>query len=137
VAADLFDLGELVSYLQVGEFDTLTAQLARDLVTAEIRIYAGPAVYDALSDVDRVAFKAVALAAAKRVVLNPSGLRSMQIDDYSETFATETFGDAELTAAEKDRIDLVLGRSGGAFTIRPAGTPDCPPPYAYRGPVFT
>ena len=127
---DLFALPELVSYLQVSEFDTATATLARDLVTTEIRLYVGAAAYDLMSDVS--AFKGIALAAAKRVLLNPAGLRSAQIDDYSETFATETFGDAQLTDAEKARIDGILGRAGEAFTIRPAGTPDCPPWIALR-----
>ena len=119
---DLFELPELVSYLQVPEFDAATATLARDLVTAEIRTYVGPSLYDAMTDLS--ALKGVALAAAKRVVLNPSGLRSAQIDDYSETFATETFGDAELTESEQGRIDRALGRASGAFTVRPAGEPD-------------
>lgn len=128
MAIDLFSLDEFVSYLQVPEFDGATAELARNLATAEIRLYAGPARYDQLSDIDFLMLKGVALAAAKRVVLNPDGVRqrSSQIDDYSEsaTYATETFGDAALTDAEKDRIDSVLGRSSGAFTIRPAGQPD-------------
>lgn len=141
MAADLFQLGEFVSYLQVPEFDTTTAQLARDLVTVEIRVYAGPATYDALTDTDRAAFKGIALAAAKRFVLNPEGVRqrSAQIDDYSEsvTYATETFGDVDLTDAEKDRIDRLLGRSAGAFTIRPAGQPDCAVPHLRRAvPTF-
>jgi hypothetical protein len=128
VPPDLFSTGELVSYLQVDEFDTATALLARDLVTSEIRWVVGPAAYDAMTDVS--AFKAIALAAAKRVVSNPAGLRSTArtIDDYSETdtYATETLGDAGLTDAERARIDRILGRSaGGAFTIRPVGAPDC------------
>lgn len=123
--ADLFELPELVSWLQVPEFDAATATLVRDLVTSEIRTYVGPSAYDAMTDL--TALKAVALAAARRAVLNPSGLRSTQIDDYSETFATETLGDVELTEAERERIDRILGRASGAFTVRPAGIPDCPP----------
>lgn len=124
--ADLFTIGELVSYLQVPEFDTATATLARELTTAEIRLEVGPVTYDALADL--TPFKAIALAVAKRVVLNPSGLRSqaMQIDDYSETntYATEYLAEAELTDSERDRIARILGRANGAFTIRPVGSPD-------------
>lgn len=124
---DLYTNLEFVRYLQVDEFDAPTAVLARDLVTAEIRFEVGPATYDALADVS--AFKGIALAAAKRVVSNPEGLRSRArtIDDYSETdtYATETLGDAGLTDTERARIDRILGRSSGAaFTIRPAGAPD-------------
>jgi hypothetical protein len=127
---DLFTIPEFVSYLQVSEFDTATATLARELATSEIRLAVGPATYDAL--VDPSPFKAIALAAARRAVLNPSGLRSQatQIDDYSEnnTYATESLGDAQLTDAERDRIAqivaLLLGRSTGAFTIRPTGQAD-------------
>lgn len=122
---NLFELPELVSWLQVPEFDTATATLVRDLVTSEIRAHVGSSTYDALTDLSP--YKAIALAAAKRAVLNPSGLRSTQIDDYSETFATETLGDVELTEAEQNRIDRILGRAGGAFSIRPAGTPDSTP----------
>lgn len=125
--ADLFSIGEFVSFLQVPEFDTDTAELARDLVTVEIRQYVGPAVFDAMADADLLTLKGVALSVAKRVVLNPSGLRSMQIDDYSETWATETFGDAVLTDGERERIDRAIGRAGAAFTVRPTGQSDTLP----------
>lgn len=124
----LFELGELASYLQAPEVDNATAQLLLDLVTVEIRWYVGGDRYDAMTDADLLAFKGVALEAVKRAYLNPSGLRSSSIDDYAETFATETFAGVALTAAEQDRIDQLLGRSTGAFTIRPTGTaPDCLP----------
>ncbi|MET0426274.1 MAG: hypothetical protein ABW046_20565 [Actinoplanes sp.] len=127
---DLFTIPEFVSYLQVDDFDNLTATLARELATTEIRLAAGPAVYDSLADVS--VFKSIALAVARRTVINPSGLRSQaaQIDDYSETntYATESLGDAELTDAERSRIAQIvaqmLGRSSEAFTIRPSGSPD-------------
>jgi hypothetical protein len=125
---DLFSLEEFVSYLQVASFDTATATLARDLATTEIRLEVGPATYDALSDL--TPFKAIALAVAKRSVINPGGLRSSgrQIDDYTEnnTYAPETLLDAELTQDERDRIDRILGRTAGAFTIRASGEPDVP-----------
>lgn len=139
--AELFTNGELASYLQVPEVDNATADLLRGLVTTEIRQYAGTAVWDALADADKQAFKGLALEAVKRSFLNPSGLRSSSIDDYSETFATETFGGIDLTETECDRIDRILGRSGGAFTIRapaqpfwsPRLRPSAPYPSTYYG----
>lgn len=123
--ADLFTLDELNAYLQV-TVDATTAALARDLATAEIRLEVGPATYDALTDL--TAFKSIALAVAKRMVINPGGLRSQarQIDDYSvtNTYATEYLVDCELTDSERDRIARILGRTNGAFTIRPTGSAD-------------
>lgn len=125
--ADLFTREELASYLQIPEVDNATTDLLLALVTTEIRTAVGGSDYDAMVDADQLRFKGVALEAVKRCYLNPSGLRSASIDDYSETFATETFGGVELTEVERDRIDRILGRSSGAFTIRPAGEVDCPP----------
>ena len=130
--ADLFTLPEFVSYLQVPEFDTATATLARELATAAIRLQAGPAAYDALSEADLLSLKAVALAVARRVVTNPSGLRSVSIDDYSETYATESLAEAELTDYERELIARVVGVTSSAFTIRPTGQSDCPPPLPRR-----
>lgn len=122
--ADLFTRGEFASYAQLAEVDNATVDLYLSLVTAVIRAHVGPATYDALSELDLVSLKGVALEAAKRAYLNPSGLRSMQIDDYSETFATETFGGVALTDAEKAAVDAALGRpSSGAFTIRTPAEP--------------
>lgn len=125
--ADLFTRGELASYLQIPEVDDETVDLLLELVTAQIRLYAGPAVYDAMSDTDLLALKGIALEAAKRCYLNPSGLRqqSSAIDDYqeSQTFATETFGGVGLTESEQGLIDRVLGRSTAAFTIRAVAEP--------------
>jgi hypothetical protein len=119
---DLYTIPEFVSYLQVTEFDTYTAELLRGLVTSEIRLQAGPAAYDALSDVS--AFKAIALAAAKRASWNTAGLRSTSrtVDDYAETdtFAAESLTDVELTDAEVARIHRIMGDSSAAFTVRPA-----------------
>lgn len=119
---ELFTLEEFVSYLQIPEFDRATADLARDLATTEVRLAVGAQAFDAMSDVS--AFKAIALASAKRAVTNPSGLRSTSIDDYSETYATESLGEAYLTADELARIDRIVGRHSAAFTIRPYGRPD-------------
>lgn len=135
--ADLFSLSELASYLQVPEVDNATADLLLSLVTAEIRAYVGGSTYDALLDADLLAFKGIALEAAKRAYLNPSGLRSASIDDYSETFAAETITGVELLPGEQDRLDRYLGRSAGAFTIRAAGAPDCPTRYLSRYPHLT
>lgn len=44
---------------------------------------------------------AVVLDIAGRSLTNPSGLRSVQIDDYSRTYASETFGGASLSDANK------------------------------------
>ncbi len=134
--AVLFTREQLASYAQVAEVDNATSDLLLELVTAEIRNHVGGAAYDAMADADQLAFKAVALEAARRAYLNPEGLRetSGSIDDYtrSKTFAVETFGGVELTQSELDRIDRILGRSAGAFTIRPYGQPDCPPWVAPR-----
>ena len=120
--ADIFTLPEFVSFLQVPEFDTATAELARELATAEIRLEAGPLRYDALTDLSPL--KAVALAVAKRVVTNPSGLRSSSIDDYSETYASESLAGAELTDAEKKKIRRIVGRPS-AFSVRPEPPARC------------
>jgi hypothetical protein len=128
--ADLFTRGELASYAQ-RDIDDSTADLLLILITTEIRGHVGATAYDAMSDADQLRFKGIALEAVKRALLNPDGVRqrSYAIDDYqeSQTFATETFGGVELTESEQERIDRILGRSSEAFTIRPAGTADCPP----------
>ena len=122
--ADLFTLEQLVSFMQVPEFDTVTLELARELTTIAIREEVGPVTYDALTDLSP--FKPIALAVAKRLVSNPDGLRSEQIDDYSRTFASETLVGADLTESEKARIAVILGRPDGAFTIRALAEPFCP-----------
>lgn len=127
---ELFELTELVSLMQIPEFDAFTAQLLRELTTIEIRNEVGAAVYDAFTDLSP--FKGLALAVAKRAALNPTGVRSSSasVDDYTEniTFAAETLYDVELTDADRDRIGRIvgrlLGRSSEAFTIRPAGRAD-------------
>lgn len=129
--ADLFTRGELASYTQRPGVDNATTDLLLALVTAEIRMCVGETAYDAMTDAEQLRFKGVALEAVKRAFLNPDGLRqlSRSVDDYQEsrTFASETFGGVELTEDETGRIDKILGRSGGAFTVRPYGRPDCQP----------
>lgn len=117
----IFTLAEFVSYLQQPQFDTLTAVLVRELVTIEIRLEAGATLYDALTDL--TPFKAIALKVAKRTVLNADGLRSVTIDDYSETRATETLFEVELSEDDKEKIGRAVGRSC-AFTVRPGRSAD-------------
>jgi hypothetical protein len=124
---DLFTRAELASYLQIPEVDNATADLLLQLVTAEIRGHVGGTTYDAMSDLDLLRFKGLALEVAKRCYLNPSGVRqqSSAIDDYQEslTYASETFGGVVLSESETERIDKILGRATGAFTIRAVAEP--------------
>ena len=123
--ADLFTLEQLASYMQ-SDLDTASADLALSLATALIRGEVGAARYDALTDLSPLL--PVALEVARRVLLNPTGVRSEQIDDYSVTYATEFVGGAVLTDAERAQVRRLLGLAPrGAFTITPAGSP---PPVA-------
>ncbi|MCX4470457.1 hypothetical protein OOK41_09075 [Micromonospora sp. NBC_01655] len=118
---DLFELTQLASYMQQ-DLDQASAELARTLATALIRAEVGAARYDALTDLSP--FLPVALEVARRVLLNPAGIRSEQVDDYSVTYAAEVLGGAALTEAERARVLAAAGiASSGAFTIRPAGSP--------------
>ncbi|AXH89411.1 hypothetical protein [Micromonospora aurantiaca] len=118
--ADLFELTQLASYMQQ-DLDQASAELARSLATSLIRAEVGSARFDALSDVS--VFLPVALEVARRALLNPGGVRSEQVDDYSVTYATEFVGGAALTEEERALVRAAAGvPSGGAFTIRPAGS---------------
>lgn len=130
---ELFTLEELVTISQVPLLPTDIATLARELVTIEVRQAVGAARYDALTDVSP--FKAIALGAAKRGINNSLGLRatSEEIDDYkyTNTFATETLMEIELTEAEVTKIQRRAGISQ-SFSIAPAvpvETPCCSGPY--------
>jgi len=115
----LFELEQLASYMQTDGLDAASASLARDLATSLIRSEVGATRYDALSDLSP--FLPVALEVARRVLLNPGGVRSEQVDDYSVTYATEFVGGAALTEAERASVRAAAGlSSSGAFTIRPA-----------------
>lgn len=129
---DLYELTELASYMQT-DLDEATATLNRLLVTAEFRRAVGRTRWDAAT-VDQLAdLKGLALEIAKRMTLNPDGKRSEQIDDYSYTNATETFGGLSLTDAERNAVRAVFGLRSGAFSITPAApTPYCPPTRWYR-----
>lgn len=59
--------------------------------------------------------QALCLDIAQALYTNPAGLRSMSIDDYSETRATELLGAATVESI-KTRL-AVTGRRRGAFTI--------------------
>ncbi|WP_346536951.1 hypothetical protein [Micromonospora sp. DPT] len=119
----LFELEQLASYMQ-SDLDSASAALARDLATALIRAEVGATRYDGLADLSP--FLPVALEVARRALLNPGGVRSEQVDDYSVTYASEFVGGAALTEAERE---LVLAAAGvapeGAFTIRPTYTAPC------------
>lgn len=124
--ADLFTLDELASYMQ-SDLDAATATLARLLVTTLIRNEVGATRYDALTDLSPL--KPVALDVARRIMLNPDGVRSEQVDDYQVTYAAEHLAGAALTPDEVTRVLAAAGiQSSGAFTIRPAG---CAPTIRY------
>lgn len=59
----------------------------------------------------------VVLDLASTNMTNPDGLRSVSIDDFSRTYATETIGNASLTAQHK--ADLASYRRT-AFTVTPS-----------------
>ncbi|MFF0823054.1 hypothetical protein ACFYUR_22055 [Micromonospora haikouensis] len=116
--ADLFELTQLASYMQ-SDLDQASAELARALTTALIRAEVGAARYDAMTDLSP--FLPVALEVARRALLNPGGIRSEQVDDYSVTYAAEVLGGATLTEDERARVLAAAGIApSGAFTIRPA-----------------
>lgn len=62
--------------------------------------------------------QSIALDAASVLYDNPTALRSVQIDDYSETKATEVLG-AAMVQSIKDKL-AVAGRVRRAFSIRTA-----------------
>jgi hypothetical protein len=121
--ADLFELEQLDAYMQQAQ-DPTSAALARDLATALIRAEVGAARYDALTDLS--VFLPVALEVARRALLNPGGVRSESLDDYSVTYATEFVGGAVLTDAERQMVLAAAGVApDGAFTIRARRDPNC------------
>lgn len=61
--------------------------------------------------------RAVCLDLASMTVTNPSGLRSVAIDDYSRTFAAETLGGGTLSAAHKEMLTPYRRRIG-TVTLR-------------------
>jgi hypothetical protein len=117
--ADLFTNAELVSFMQVDELPNDIIDLARELTTAEIRNYIGTGKYALLTADEFADLKGVALQVSKRVIFNPEGLRSEEVDDYSYTIAVENLAPPNLTTAEEKRIDRVIGVSG-AFSIAPS-----------------
>lgn len=121
MAPPLFTLPELDAYTQQ-TVPADTGALVLSLVTIAIRSEVGADTYDALTDVTPL--KPIALDLARRMLLNPGGIRSTsrQVDDYTETstYASETLLPADLTEADRDRIRRALGLApSGAFTIRP------------------
>lgn len=59
----------------------------------------------------------IVLGLAASTMTNPGGLRSQSIDDYSETYATETLGAGKLTDADKDILRNYRRR---AFSVVPS-----------------
>lgn len=59
----------------------------------------------------------IVLRLASLQMTNPSGLRSRSIDDYSETFATETLGTGALTRDDKAILD---GYRRRVFSVAPS-----------------
>lgn len=116
--AELFELSELVTYMQKPSLPTDIASMARELATAEIRRHAGRARYALLTADEALDLKGLALQLARRVVFNPEGLRSEKIDDYEFTIAVEDLKPPELTDSDQTRIDRILSVSG-AFSIAP------------------
>ncbi|MEV5629176.1 hypothetical protein [Micromonospora tulbaghiae] len=122
--ADLFELSQLASYIQQ-DLDLASAELARMLTTTLIRNEVGAARYDAIADLSP--FLPVALDVARRILDPNKGKRSSTraIDDYTETdqYDTSTTNAPELTEGERAEVRAAAGvSSGGAFTIRPAGS---------------
>lgn len=130
---ELYELTELASYMQT-DLDEATAELNRQLVTAEFRRIVGRTRWTAATAEQYEDMKGLALDVAKRVTLNPDGKRSESIDDYSYTNAAETIGGIELTESEERRLLRIFGiRRSGAFTITPAAPARCwPDTFTYR-----
>lgn len=125
----LFTLEQFDAWVQ-GTVPPATGSLILDLVTTAIRGVIGADRYDALTDLTPLML--VALDVARRMWRNADGRRSAtrQLDDWSTTvtYASETMQPPTLTDADIAAIWAALGvRHKGAFTIRPAYTPDCTP----------
>jgi hypothetical protein len=56
--------------------------------------------------------RAVCVDLAAMTLANPSGLRSATIDDYSQTFASETLGSGSLSAAHREILGFYRRRIG-------------------------
>jgi hypothetical protein len=124
----LFTQPELVLWAPSAGVNEATYNLVLELVTTAIRGEVGASRYDALTDL--APLKLLALDLGRRMLRNAAGMRSetRQLDDFSKTvtYASETLQPPDLTEADIERLWRVLGvRTAGAFTIRPAGTPDC------------
>lgn len=116
--AELFELTELVSFMQKPSLPTDIATLARELATAEIRRHVGRARFALLTADEALDLKGIALQLGKAACFNPEGLRSEKIDDYEFTISAEDLRPPVLTASDEARIDRILGVSG-AHSIAP------------------
>lgn len=117
---ELFELTQLVTFMQRPSLQLDIAELARTMATIEIRNHIGGIKYDAYTDV--TPFFTFALKLARRVVFNPEGYRSEKVDDYEYQIATEDLVPPELTESEKETLDAIVAKlegRGRAFSITP------------------
>lgn len=127
---DLFELTQLVTFMQRPQLQLDIAGLAREMATTEIRNHIGPTVYDAYTDLSP--FRNIALQVAKRVVFNPEGFRSEKVDDYEYEIAIENLQPPELTESEMESLDKIVRRLAGrkrAFSVAPSYPDPCNPGY--------
>lgn len=118
---------ELSAYVQ-RPVPEASAILALTLASGKVRGYINrpghPALTDATTAPDDV--RAVVLAVAGRVVVNPSDLRQEAVGGLSATYGTETIG-VQLT--ESERFDLRRFRVGArTIEMQPGTPPRVPPP---------
>lgn len=97
--------------------DDAWLELQHYVPTMVTRLEADPAELD-VNVVKRVLAQMV-----KRVLKNPDGYQSEQIDDYKFVRAKED-ASGELYITEKELALLAPGVSTGAFSIRPSYVPD-------------
>jgi hypothetical protein len=124
----LFTKDDLAAFLQVdpSSIDEGTYLLLERKVRVEIVNVIGQVRFDAT---DQARFFSVALDMAKRMYINPTGLRSEQgtIDDYTRTltYASESVTSFEVSGDEQRRIRRAAGLKG-AFSIKVFD--ECPRP---------
>lgn len=97
--------------------DDAWLELQQNVPTMVARLEVEPAVLD-VNIVKRVLAQMV-----KRVLKNPDGYQSEQIDDYKFVRAKED-ATGELYITERELALLTPGSSTGAFSIRPSYVPD-------------
>lgn len=134
---DLFELGELASYMQRSDLDASTATLNRDLATTLIRRAVGRVRWAAVT-ADQIAdLKPIALDVAKRLTeegARDTTVRQEAIDDYSVGYEPPASRSPSLTEAEEEDVLAVFGQRGGAFSITPAAPTPRPRGARFRRP---